>query len=229
MFEKILIIEDEEAIQTLLKTYLENNGYHVEVANDGLEGFSKFQKENYDLILLDVMMPKIDGYVVLEMIRKESDIPVIMITALEEDKDQIKAFDLKVDDYIIKPFVMELVIKRVEAALRRNLIKQISNDNNATVLTYQDLRVDVTKYEVYVLDKPISLTKKEFELLKLFLENQGQVFSREMLLEKLWNYDFYGNPKVVNAHVQHLRKKLGGNYIEAVRGMGYKFNKIDEK
>lgn len=226
MSEKILIIEDEPAIQEILKNYLEDAGYVIDIASDGLDGFQKFQQRKYDLILLDVMMPKIDGYVVLEMIRKESDIPVIMITAMGQEKHQMKGFDLKTDDYIVKPFTISLVIKRIEAVLRRTLMVEKTANN---VLKYKELSMDIDGCEVFVSENPISLTHKEYELLKLFIENQNYVFSRELLLEKIWSYDFYGNEKVVNVHIKNLRKKLGVDYIETVRGMGYKVGKEMER
>lgn len=224
MSEKILIIEDEEGIQVLLKNFLEDAGYIIDLAGDGLEGLSKFQSGVYDLILLDVMMPKINGYAVLEMIRKESNVPVIMITAMSEEKDQIQAFELEVDDYIVKPITMGLVLKRIEAVLRRSGVLE-KNSETKSILKYKDLTLDVEGCEVFVSGKAIFLTNKEYELLKLLLENRNHVFSREFLLEKLWGYDFYGNPKVVNFHVQNLRRKLGGNFIETVRGVGYKIGK----
>lgn len=230
MEQRILIIEDEERIQTLLKTYLEADGYQVDLASDGLEGMKQFQKGSYQLILLDVMMPQIDGYAVLEMIRQTSNIPVMMITAMEKDEDQMKAFDLQVDDYIIKPFTMELVLRRIGAILRR--VKPQTEIGEATVedtrLQYGSLSLDKRKCKVFIFDKPIVTTKKEFELLTLLLENPEQVFTREILLDKIWGYDFYGNPKIVNTHIQNLRKKLGGRYIEAVRGIGYTLCKEDQ-
>jgi len=217
--KKILVIEDEQSIGQLLKNFLENAGYKVELAGDGLEGVEKFQKGEYQLILLDVMLPKIDGYVVLEIIRKTSDIPVIMITALEEETNQIKAFEMEVDDFIIKPFTMDLALKRIEAVLRRT---QATSQNKSEILTHKEINLNETTGEVFKNDKKISLTQKEYELLKLFLKNKNRLFSREFLLDTLWGYDFYGDPKIVNFHVQNLRKKLGGDYIEAVRGVGYK-------
>jgi two-component system response regulator VanR len=224
MSQKILIIEDEAAIQTILKTYLEESGNEIVVASDGLEGVSKFQQDKFDLVLLDIMMPKIDGYAVLELIRKGSNVPVIMLTAMDSDTDQVKAFDLKVDDYITKPFNMALVIKRIEAVMRRSQGAEENNENTSkhSLIKHGDLTVDLVRCEVYVADKKAALTKKEFELLTLFLENPQQVFTREVLLDKLWGYDFFGNQKVVNAHVQNLRKKLGGEYVETVRGIGYR-------
>ncbi len=226
MSEKILIIEDEPAIQEILKNYLVDAGYVVDIADNGLEGFQKFQQRKYDLILLDVMMPKIDGYVVLEMIRKESSIPVIMITAMGQEKHQIKGFDLKADDYIVKPFTISLVLKRIEAVLRRSFMIEKTAGN---VLKYKEVSMDLDGCEVFVSGNLVSLTHKEYELLKLFLENQNYVFSREMLLEKIWGYDFYGNSRVVNVHIKNLRKKIGVDYIETVRGVGYKLGKKMEE
>jgi len=217
--KKILIIEDEKSIGQLLRNFLENAGYEVELASDGLEGLEKFQNKDYQLILLDVMLPKIDGYVVLEMIRKNSDIPVIMITALDEEVHQIKAFELEVDDFIIKPFTMDLALKRIEAILRRT---QFLEKNEEEILSHKELTLNITTGQVFQGEKAISLTQKEYELLKLFLKNKNRLFSREFLLETLWGYDFYGDPKIVNFHVQNLRRKLGGDYIETVRGVGYK-------
>ena len=225
MSQKILIIEDEVAIQNILKNYLEDAGYEVAVADDGMEGYSIFQAEDFDLILLDIMMPKIDGYVVLEMIRRESDIPVMMITAMGDVVDQIKAFELKVDDYVAKPFDMKLVLMRVAALLRRTQMDKPKKVEEESVLKYRDLMMDLKGMEVFKALEKLDLTHKEFEILKLLLEHQNQVFTREMLLEKLWGYDFFGNPKVVNVHIQNLRKKLQGEYIETVRGVGYKIAK----
>ena len=225
MSHKILIIEDEVAIQNILKNYLEDAGYTVETADDGMEGYSRFQREAFDLILLDIMMPKIDGYVVLEMIRRESNIPVIMISAMGDVVDQIKAFELKVDDYITKPFDMKLVLMRVAAILRRSEVSEWREAEAETLLKYRDLLMDMQGMEVFEAGKKLDLTHKEFEILKLLLEHQNQVFTREMLLEKLWGYDFFGNSKVVNVHIQNLRKKFKGDYIETIRGVGYKIAK----
>jgi len=225
MSKKILIIEDEVAIQNILKNYLEDVGYEVETADDGMEGYSKFQSEDFDLILLDIMMPKIDGYVVLELIRRESNIPVMMITAMGDVIDQIKAFELKVDDYITKPFDMKLVLVRVEALLRRSEASERGSTEVKNLIKYQNLVMDIQGIEVFEKGNKLDLTHKEFEILKLLLTNQNQVFTREILLERLWGYDFYGNSKVVNVHIQNLRKKLTGDYIETVRGVGYKIAK----
>ncbi|MCL2559422.1 MAG: response regulator transcription factor [Turicibacter sp.] len=218
--KKILIIEDEISIQQLLKNFLEDAGYGVTIASDGLEGIETFQESSFDLILLDVMLPKIDGYAVLEMIRKTSNIPVIMITALDEEKNQLQAFELEVDDFIVKPFTMALALKRIEAVLRRT--QSADQQQDETILSHKELTLNTTTGEVFQHGKPIFLTQKEYELLKLFLENHNRLFTREYLLETLWGYDFFGDPKIVNFHVQNLRRKLGGDHIETVRGMGYK-------
>ena len=224
--QKILVIEDEVAIQNILKNYLEDVGYKVVTADDGMEGYSTFQSGDFDLVLLDIMMPKIDGYVVLELIRKESNVPVVMITAMGDVVDQVKAFELKVDDYITKPFDMKLVLMRVKALLRRS---EASAQGLATeeesLLKYRDLVMNLQSMDVFDAGDKLELTHKEFEILRLLLEHQNQVFTREILLEKLWGYDFFGNPKVVNVHIQNLRKKLAGDYIETVRGVGYKIAK----
>ncbi|MCL1996421.1 MAG: response regulator transcription factor [Defluviitaleaceae bacterium] len=221
---KILIIEDEMSIQTILKTYLEEFGLEIDLANDGLDGITKFQSGTYDLVLLDILLPKIDGYAVLELIRKDTSTPVIMITALDKDDDQMKAFDLTADDYITKPFNMCLVKRRIDAVLRRSqkTVDAQRNGDASAMLKHGSLVMDLVKCEVRVMNKSKSVTKKEYELLKLFLENPGRVYTREILLNTLWGYDFVGNTKVVNIHIQNLRKKLGGDYFETVRGMGYR-------
>jgi len=228
MCKKILIIEDEIAIQDILKNYLEDAGYTIELADNGMDGYSRFQNEVFDLILLDVMMPKIDGFVVLELIRKTSNIPVMMITAMGDILDQLKAFELAVDDYITKPFDMKLVLARVAALLRRSkesTLHELIEDEH--LIYYQDLVMNIQGLEVLQSGNKVELTHKEFEILRLLLMNQNIVFTREMLLEQLWGYEFFGNAKVVNVHVQNLRKKLSGNYIQTIRGVGYKIAKKD--
>lgn len=224
MSEKILIVEDEKNIHNLLKNFLENEGYSIEIAEDGIEAVNKFRYHTYDLVILDIMLPKLNGYEVLEFIRETSDIPVVMITAKNEVESQVKAFDLRTDGYIIKPFSMKLVKKRIEAILWRAGHSARKKDKSKTILKYEDLELDIQSGKVYVSDRIVSLTKKEYELLKVFLENPSFVFSREELLNRVWDYDFIGNPKVVNFHIQNLRKKIG-DYIEAVHGRGYRIEK----
>ena len=221
MKERILIIEDEIKIQEILTEFLQEIGYIVDCAGDGIAGIAQFNKEKYDLILLDIMMPKIDGFVVLELIRKDSDIPVIMITAMEDEACQMRGFDLKVDDYITKPFSMNLVIRRIEAVLRRAQTNEASGQEGKTI-THEHVTLNKDSCEVSVLGNTIPFTYKEYELLKLLLENKNKVFTRDNILSQVWGYDFFGNERVVNNHIMRIRKKLGDDFIVTVRGMGYK-------
>ncbi len=223
--KKILVIEDEKDIQNIIKAFLENADYKVETADDGLEGINLIQKNSYDLVLLDIMMPKIDGFVVCEMIRKNSNIPIIILTALTDEESQLKGFDKLADDYITKPFSMPIVLKHIEAIFRRT----DNNNETSNILKYKNMILNTENYEVYVDNQKVSLTYREFEILKIFLENQGKVFSRDNILNSIWNYDYFGDDKIVNTHIKNIRKKLGYDYIETVRGVGYKIDKEDKK
>lgn len=223
--KKILVIEDEKDIQNIIKAFLENADYKVETADDGLEGINLIQKNSYDLVLLDIMMPKIDGFVVCEMIRKNSNIPIIILTALTDEESQLKGFDKLADDYITKPFSMPIVLKHIEAIFRRT----DNNNETSNILKYKNMILNTENYEVYVDNQKVSLTYREFEILKIFLENQGKVFSRDNILNSIWNYDYFGDDKIVNTHIKNIRKKLGYEYIETVRGVGYKIDKEDKK
>jgi len=218
---RILVIEDEIKIQEILKEFLQENGYIVDCANDGLDGVTMFQKNPYELVLLDVMMPKIDGYAVLELIRHKSNIPVIMITAIEGEDSETKCFDLQADDYITKPFSMNLVIRRIEAILRRVQTTQVPLCNQQK-LVHRNVTLDKEACEVRVSGDTVSLTYKEYEILKLLLECKNKVFSRDDLLRRIWGYDFIGDDKTVNNHIMRIRKKLGEDFIVTIRGMGYK-------
>ncbi len=220
MDKKILIIEDEQAIQKILIEPLTFEGYQVTAASDGLEGINKFHEQDFDLILLDIMLPKIDGYTVCEMIRQESQIPIILLTALDTEEDQIKGFDKLADDYITKPFSIKLVLKRVEALFRRT-----SFDNLSGTIYYKELVLNETERRLYVSGKEVVLTRLEFEILLLFLKNRGRVFTRDDLLNLVWGYDFAGDEKGVNFHIMNLRRKLDADYIETVRGVGYRIAK----
>lgn len=220
MDEKILIIEDETAIQKILTEPLTAAGYKVTVASDGLEGINKFHEQGFHLILLDIMLPKIDGYTVCEMIRQESQIPIILLTALDTEDAQIRGFDKLADDYITKPFSIKLVLKRVEALLRR-----ASSDNLSNIIRYKEITLSESERQVSVSGNKVALTPLEFELLLLFLKNKGRVFTRNDLLNLVWGYQFAGDEKGVNFHIMNLRKKLNVNYIETVRGVGYKIAK----
>ena len=171
------------------------------------------------------MMPKIDGFVVCEMIRKNSNIPIIILTALTDEESQLKGFDKLADDYITKPFSMPIVLKHIEAIFRRT----DNNNETSNILKYKNMILNTENYEVYVDNQKVSLTYREFEILKIFLENQGKVFSRDNILNSIWNYDYFGDDKIVNTHIKNIRKKLGYDYIETVRGVGYKIDKEDKK
>lgn len=222
MSKTILIIEDEKAIQNIIKAFLEDAGYTTVLADDGLEGIEQFHKCSPDLVLLDLMLPKIDGFAVCELIRKESSIPVIMLTARDDDDSQIKGFDALADDYITKPFTMPLVMRRIEAVLRRT---EQGNQTENTVIHYKNISLDIDSFTVLMNGENISLTTREFEILKLLLENQGRVFTRDNLLNTIWGYDYFGDAKIVNTHIKNIRRKLGVDYIDTIRGVGYKIEK----
>ena len=225
MGKRVLIIEDEREIQDILKELLTDAGYEATAASDGLEGITLFQKQKFDLILLDIMMPKIDGYGVCEIIRQESSIPIIMLTALDEEEAQVKAFELKVDDYITKPFSVKLVLMRIEAVLRR--AKEQNAHAAETILIYGKIRLDRDAHLVSVTGNPVVLTNTEYGLLELFLLHPGRVFSRDNLLNQVWGYDVACEEKTVNIHIMNLRRKLGSNIIETIRGVGYRLGKED--
>lgn len=227
MSGKLLIIEDEAAIQSILSELLTDAGYTVEVAGDGLEGITKFREQSFSLVLLDIMMPKIDGYTVCEMIRRESKTPIIMLTALDEEEAQVKAFELKVDDYITKPFSVRLVRMRVEAVLRR--VQERENKELADVLSWGNIRLERSSRSVTVSGKAVGLTNTEDGLLELFLLHPGRVFTRDNLLNQVWGYDFVGEEKTVNIHIMNLRRKLNTDCLQTVRGVGYKLVQENQK
>ena len=227
MSGKLLIIEDEAAIQSILSELLTDAGYTVEVAGDGLEGITKFREQSFSLVLLDIMMPKIDGYTVCEMIRRESKTPIIMLTALDEEEAQVKAFELKVDDYITKPFSVRLVRMRVEAVLRR--VQERENKELADVLSWGNIRLERSSRSVTVSGKAVGLTNTEYGLLELFLLLPGRVFTRDNLLNQVWGYDFVGEEKTVNIHIMNLRRKLNTDCLQTVRGVGYKLVQENQK
>ena len=223
---KILIVEDDLDIQELLQNFLQEAGYEVSIANDGVEAVSLFSTAHFDLILLDVMLPKIDGFTVCELIRKQSQIPIIMLTALSGEKEQIKGLDLQVDDYITKPFSMPVLVRKIAAVLRRS--NMIPNQEHQTI-SYDNLILDFDSYEATVDGISYELTQREFEVLRELLLNQGRVLTRHNLLAKLWKYDFYGDERVVDTHIKNLRKKLGIDFIQTIRGVGYKIDKENQK
>lgn len=220
--QKILVVEDDLDIQELLKNFLQEAGYSIVLANDGVEALSIFSDVQFDLILLDIMLPKIDGFAVCELIRKQSQVPIIMLTALNGEEEQIRGLDMQVDDYITKPFSMPVLIRKIAAVLRRSTISQ--NQEHQTV-AYKNLILDLDSYSALVNGESYELTQREFEILRELLLNQGRVLTRQILLERIWKYDFYGDERVVDTHIKNLRKKLGIDFIQTIRGVGYKIDK----
>lgn len=220
--QKILVIEDDIDIQDILKNYLNDAGYEVIIASNGVDGISKFN-EDISLVLLDIMLPKIDGFGVCEVIRQKSQVPIIMLTALSDEEHQLKGFEQKIDDYVPKPFSPKILLCKIAAILRRGTSE--SSDNN--VIVYKDLYMDIDGFHLYRNGHEIILTQKEFELLKLLLENQGRVFTRQMLLDRLWGIDVYVEDRIVDSHIKNLRKKLIEDYIETIRGVGYRIDKCN--
>lgn len=217
---RILIVEDDPDIQELLQAYLSEEGYDTISALDGEEALEKFHTGQIDLVLLDVMLPKLDGYDVCRAIRAESDTPVMMLTAMDSESHQLKGFDLCIDDYVTKPFSMPVLLRKIEAVLRRT-----TGRSSGRQIVYRNLLLDLDGYTAYAGGIKLELTRREFELLKTLLQNQGRVLSREALLNRVWSYDFYGDERVVDTHVKNLRKKLGGDYIETIRGVGYRVDR----
>lgn len=225
MQKKILVIEDEISIQKVIRAFLEDAGYSVILAGDGEEGIEKFRRYNADLVLLDLMLPKLDGFAVCQILRRESQVPILMLTALDDDRSQMRGFDALADDYITKPFSMPLVLRRIQAVLRRT---ERGGQDDAAVIRYRDLILDADSFTVLLGGKNLDLTAREFEILKLLLENQGRVFTRDHLLNRIWGYDYFGDEKIVNTHIKNIRKKLGADYIETIRGVGYKIEKENQ-
>ncbi|RKJ18267.1 DNA-binding response regulator [bacterium D16-50] len=220
--QKILVVEDDFDIGELLQNFLQEAGYEVAVAKDGVEAIDIFSNGQFDLILLDIMLPKIDGFTVCELIRRQSQIPIIMLTALNGEEEQIRGLDLQIDDYITKPFSMPILVRKIAAVLRRSY--QGQNDEHQTI-SYQNLILDLDSYTTTAAGNVYELTQREFEILRELLTHQGRVMTRQNLLNKLWRYDFYGDERVVDTHIKNLRKKLGVDFIQTIRGVGYKIDK----
>lgn len=220
---KVLVVEDEQDISELLRNYLEEAGYQVEIAGDGVEAVSVASNQSFDLILLDVMLPKIDGFSVLEVIRRESEVPVIMLTALDNEDSQIKGYDLQVDDYVTKPFSMQVLLRKIAAVLRRTAG---THGEREEMIRYRELKIDLKGYLAWMKGRKLELTQKEFELLREFLVNQGRVLTRGQLLDLVWGIDYFGEERIVDTHIKNLRKKLQADYIETIRGVGYRIDKV---
>ena len=218
---KILVVDDESRMRKLVKDFLTKKNFQVLEAGDGEEAMDIFYKEkDIALIILDVMMPKMDGWEVCREVRKNSKVPIIMLTARGDERDELLGFDLGVDEYISKPFSPKILVARVEAILRRT-----GQAGAEDVLSAGGIVIDTAAHLATVDEKPMDLSFKEFELLTYFLENQGIALSREKILNSVWNYDYFGDARTIDTHVKKLRSKMGdkGEYIKTVWGMGYKF------
>lgn len=231
--QNILIVDDEKHILELLRYNLESNGYIIDEANSGEEAVEKIQAKEYDLIILDIMLPGIDGLEVLRKIRQDigmKSLPVILLTAKGSEIDKVVGLELGADDYIVKPFGVYELVARVKSVFRRLEIYR-SEVEESTTVHFNDLSIDRDKYAVTKNGEKVTLTHKEFELLYLLAKNPGRVFDREFLLESIWGYEYLGESRTVDVHIRNLRKKLGDVgktplYIVTIRGVGYKF--IDE-
>lgn len=223
----VLVVDDEQAIADIIKFNLEREGYEVLTAKDGRDALNTLEESSVNLVLLDVMMPEMDGFTCLKEIRKDSKVPVIMLTAKEEEVDKVLGLELGADDYVVKPFSMRELIARVKANLRR---REFENEENREVesITAGDLLIDLNKYEVQKNGKVLDLTLREYELLLFLAKSPDQIFSREELLEKVWGYDYYGDIRTVDVTVRRLREKVEDKdkefkYILTKRGVGYYF------
>lgn len=215
---KILIVDDETLIRDVIKEYLLLENYEIDEACNGLEAIDKATNNKYDLIIMDIMMPKMDGYQAIKEIKSKVDVPCIMLSARGEEYDKLIGFDIGIDDYVTKPFSPKELVARVKAIMKRS-------NNNEIKYTFDGLEVDDKAHDVYVDNEKILLTPKEYELLKYLIENINIALSREQLLTNIWGYDYYGDDRTIDTHIKTLRNSLGKyrNYIVTVRGMGYKF------
>ncbi|MBR1736016.1 MAG: response regulator transcription factor [Firmicutes bacterium] len=229
MAKKILVVDDEQSIVNIIAYNLKKEGYEVICAEDGEQGYEAAQSEDPDLILLDIMMPKMDGYEVCRKIREKSDVPIIMLTARADEVDKVMGLETGADDYVTKPFGVRELMARVKANLRRSEpAKETPKNQSENVLSFGELDIDVDRYTVYKKGETINLTLREFELLKYLAVHQSQIFTREVLLEQVWGYAFYGDVRAVDVTIRRLREKIEDDagkpkYIMTKRGIGYYF------
>ena len=219
---KILIVDDEQKIREVIREYSEFNGYEVEEAADGMEAVSRCRLNDYDLIIMDIMMPKLDGYSACKEIKKTKNIPVIMLSARGEEYDKLFGFELGIDDYVVKPFSPKELMARVNAVLARSSAKQ---EEQPEILKFDGLEINIPARTVSVDGKKVELTPKEYELLFYLVENKNIALSRNKLLSDIWGYDFFGDDRTIDTHIKNLRNNLGPyrDYIVTLRGVGYKF------
>lgn len=219
---KILIVDDEQKIREVIREYSEFNGYEVEEAADGMKAVSLCRLNDYDLIIMDIMMPKLDGYSACKEIKKTKNIPVIMLSARGEEYDKLFGFELGIDDYVVKPFSPKELMARVNAVLARSSAKQ---EEQPEILKFDGLEINIPARTVSVDGKKVELTPKEYELLFYLVENKNIALSRNKLLSDIWGYDFFGDDRTIDTHIKNLRNNLGPyrDYIVTLRGVGYKF------
>mgnify|MGYP000227361751 CR=1 FL=1 len=222
--ERILLVEDENRIREMVKEYLENEGFVIDEAADGAEALEKFDSSEYDMLVLDVMIPKVDGWSVCREIRRISAIPILMLTARGEEYDRLFGFELGVDDYIVKPFSPKELVARMKAVLRRSR-NYAGSSSSGELFEYKDLSVNMSSRKVTIGGRNIEMTPREFDLLSFFVKNRDRVFTREQLLNKVWGYEFGGDFRTVDTHVKMLRESLGEyrSLLVTVWGVGYKF------
>ena len=220
--KRILIVEDDPDILEMLSAWLTEAGYATDTAEDGMEAIDQFLQGTYDLVLLDLMLPKIDGFGVCEWIRKRSSVPIVMLTALEGEAEQLRGYALKIDEYVTKPFSMPVLLHKIAAVLRR----YEGAGGEMRVLSYRDLVLNLDAYTASRGDVSLDLTMREFECLRELIQNQGRVMTYQMLINRIWNYDYLGDDRVIYSHIKNLRRKLGGDYIQTVRGVGYRVEKL---
>jgi len=223
---KILVVDDESRMRKLVRDFLVKNSFDVLEAEDGERAIDMFFREkDIALIVLDVMMPKMDGWQVCREVRAHSKVPIIMLTARGDERDELQGFELGVDEYITKPFSPRILVARIEAILRRSGAREQSES-----LSFGGITVDKTAHQVLIDGQPVELSYKEFELLSYFIENKGIALSREKILNNVWNYDYFGDARTIDTHVKKLRSKLGekGDLIKTIWGMGYKLSEDSE-
>lgn len=220
----VLVVDDEKLIRDVIKEYLYLENFDVDEAENGLEAINKVKDNNYDIIIMDIMMPKMDGYTACKEIKAIKDIPFIMLSARGEEYDKLIGFDLGVDDYVTKPFSPKELVARIKAVTKRK-------DNSSEIYVIKGIKLDNVAHDVFIDDKKIYLTPKEYDLLKYFIDNKNIALTRENLLSNIWGYDFYGDDRTIDTHVKTLRKHLGKykDMIITVRGVGYKFEYEEKK
>lgn len=223
--EKLLIVDDEEKIREVLREYGEFEGYEIAEASDGMEAVNLCKTMDFDLIVMDIMMPKLDGYSAIKEIRKHKDIPVLMLSARGEEYDKLFGFEIGIDDYVTKPFSPKEVMARIKAIINRNQNKEVKNKR----LVFKGLEIDFDGRNVYVDGQKVEMTPKEYDLLFYMVKNRNIALSREKLLNEIWGFDFYGDDRTVDTHIKMLRSSLGPyrEFIVTLRGLGYKFECVE--